>query len=143
MRIEGCLEKGGIFYVLAYLQSDRFNINEIVKLVVDTGSRFTLINSRDAQRIKVNYDELQPYEQVHGLGASLDTCKLKDNTLILRGHDPGFITEHLEFIPVAKPPPLPQHEYVLNAPSMLGLDILKKYTISFPSYNRILLERRE
>jgi predicted aspartyl protease len=134
--IEGYNGDGDLTFVTAYLICRRPRIEVPIRLYVDTGASRTIVNTLDAEKIGINYSRLDksPY-QLTGMGGSLDAYFLYDCTLIFGENE---IIEDLDHILVAKPP----QNAIAYLSSLLGLDVLRKYRISFTD-EKVILERRE
>jgi hypothetical protein len=125
MKIVGGLGKSRLGYISAILMVEKFNINAPVRFYVDTGASRTLISDRDALRIGVDYKKLRKApEKVQGLDGEVDVYLLPKCMLVFSFAD----CVHIEFL---------SNIFVLHSgnrttiPSLLGIDVLKKYSVNF------------
>ncbi len=140
MEIKGDLDLSiELYIVIASVKSSILSKSVPVGFIVDTGSSKTIITDVDARRLDVNYAELEPStEPYYGIGGtdvqsfSLPNCRLSFTDKMGRKHP-----EDLENVIVL------QHkleterdkETLGKFPSLLGLDILRKYKITFTNFN--------
>lgn len=141
MKIEGRYGDSGLAFVSAYLISQRPVIRATIRLYVDTGASVTTINDMDAEKIGINYARLPrstiPYFGIGG--GHVEPYYVQDCTLIFGNYFDKAITEHLDNIVVLK-----HHDFDKEAevhlPSLLGLDVLKKYRVRFTD-TKVVLEK--
>lgn len=142
MRIIGAIGKSGLGYVSARLISPRYGINASIRFYVDTGASHTAIADRDAERIGINYGRLRiaPYK-VSGVGGIVDGYLLHECMLVFQFSQCAHI-EYLNNILVLKHNPQTEEEKrkVQSIPSLLGVDVLKSYTVRFAN-KTIILEK--
>ena len=106
-------------------------------MVVDTGTAITTINEFDARRMKVDYSKLAKVQNSLGIGGQAeaylaDSCHL-------------YFGEGIESVYV-KPVKFLRQSIVRNPtqelyPSLLGMDVLRNYEISFTD-STVILEKR-
>lgn len=135
MSIIGGLGTGGLGFVSAYLISEKNSINASVRFYVDTGASKTTISDVDAERVGINYNKLNKSKTfLIGIGAKTHPYVLEDCALsfdfgrsaIIEYVGEIFVLEHIDNI---------------ERPSLLGLDVLKYYSIHFEP-NGIRLQKR-
>jgi hypothetical protein len=146
--IVGDIGIGGLGYVNAILISRPNSIHSPIRLCVDTGSSVTIISHLDALRIGLDYDNktLQKSKQqtlLDWVGAFRPYI-LPDAEILFNSQETSLL-EYVGNIHVM--PPLPsatssktdhKSDTTGNQMSLLGIDVLKKFTISF-SQNSIIL----
>ena len=141
MQIRGKIGKSGLGFVSAYLIANN-TINAAVRFYIDTGASHTTIADRDARRIGIDYTKLAkaPF-QISGVGGLVDAYLLPE-CMVLFNFENSALAEYLNTILVLKhDPKTPEEERnVLEVPSLMGLDILKKYTVRFTN-SSVILER--
>ena len=107
-----------------------------ILLVVDTGTAITTINEFDARQMKIDYSKLAKNQDSLGIGGSAesyvaDSCHL-------------YFGEGIESVDV-KPVKFLRQVGVKNAdqeryPSLLGMDVLRNYKISF-TQSKVILQK--
>jgi hypothetical protein len=140
LRVIGCRNIYGLFYLPVVIKS-RILPNLVVKLslCVDTGASVTTISDTDALRNEIPIDSLDSGSEIaQGFGGSVRTKKLPDCIV-------SFMTEentmyrtswnYLFIIDRGK-------NYAMNnpLPSVLGIDFVQDFSISFQN-NKIILEK--
>lgn len=138
MKIEGRYGDSGLAFVSAYLKSRRPVIRGTIRLYIDTGASVTTINDMDAERLGINYSRLPkstvPYIGIGG--RNIESYHVYDCTLLFGDFEKPLI-EELDYIVVLK-----HHDFDSKAdvhlPSLLGLDVLKRYRIKFTDTKVIL-----
>lgn len=115
---------------------DQLGINKDILMVVDTGTTITTINEFDAREMKIDYFKLKKNQDSLGIGGQAksyfaDSCHL-------------YFGEGIESVDV-QPVRFLKQSSVENAiqeqyPSLLGMDVLKNYKISFTK-SKVILER--
>ena len=139
MKIFGLpLGDSGLYYIGTNIFTP-FCEPKIIPLVVDTGTSHTTLNPKGAYDLGITttvMDMLSTEGAITatGLGhyALLHDCTLEFLTSMEQRH-----SETVKVIHVSKLPLTSDNHKV---PSLLGMDILQHYTISFPD-NRVLLEK--
>ena len=117
-------------YVAAILESKTLHIYATLEFLVDTGATRTTISDKDAIRLCIDYMTLEKLgEGMLGIGGTVDTYNLKDTKLIFHQENKKTHEETLERICVLKHPQL--NERILRIPSILGRDILNKYSLIY------------
>jgi hypothetical protein len=143
LRLKATLDRDtDIFVIPASISSPKLKTPGVIEFIVDTGSSKTTINDKDVLRLSINYDLLNPskdtYYGVGGTGLTsyvLPDCKL----LFTDDHEKPYI-EELDYVVVNEHIFRSEDEkkqmMVFN--SILGLDILKHFTISFSNFELFL-----
>ena len=107
-----------------------------ILMVVDTGTAITTINEFDARQMKIDYSKLTRRQDSMGIGGSAesytaDSCHL-------------YFGEGIESVDVAPVRILRQLNVEKPAqelyPSLLGIDVLRNYKISFTD-SKVILEK--
>lgn len=141
MRFIGDLEYHGLYTIVASLKSPLSRTGPI-RFIVDTGARHTTISVSDAQRLKIDYNRRDPsLEPLVGIGGKADAFVLKNCTLLLTEIDSGKIyPEELDNVQVVSPniDDIEKRKIMMFIPSLLGIDVLAKYHISFTEMSVIL-----
>ena len=138
---DGDLGYHGLYAILVSLQLPPFlpgsKILGAIRFIIDTGSSHTIISIPDAIRVGIDHNKLEPSMiPVHGIGGSADVLALKKCRLYFTDHDTGRpYPEDLESVLVISPfvDDVEKRQTVWSIPSLLGIDVLKKYHISFTS----------
>jgi hypothetical protein len=118
-------------------------INDPIRFYVDTGASRTTIADRDAIRLGLEFTQLQESAPALGIGCKrVKTYLLRDVTLVFRISQSSFHVERLPAITVLKHDPQSEEERrnVDQIPSLLGIDVLEKYSIRFTK-KHIILEK--
>ena len=142
MRIYGKLGKSGLGYVNVYLMCSNPRINDPIRFYVDTGASRTTIADRDAARLGLDYGELEEAEApVIGIGCSaIRNHHLRNVLLVFRVSGGSYHIERLPVVTVLRHEPRSDEELriVDQCPSLLGIDLLRKYTVRFTRKSVIL-----
>lgn len=136
MSIEGRLISGWLPFIYAKFICDQLEVNKDILLVVDTGTATTTINEFDARQMKIDYSKLKRNQDSLGIGGpaesyTADSCHL-------------FFGEGIESVDV-KPVKFLRQFNVDKAdqeryPSLLGMDVLINYKISFTD-SKVILQK--
>lgn len=136
MSIEGRLISGWLPFIYAKFICDQLEVNKDILLVVDTGTATTTINEFDARQMKIDYSKLKRNQDSLGIGGpaesyTADSCHL-------------FFGEGIESVDV-KPVKFLRQFNVDKAdqeryPSLLGMDVLMNYKISFTD-SKVILQK--
>ena len=116
--------------------------------LMDTGADTTMINSLDAEKLGIVYKDSidgvgvpffggQPLEEakkVKGVGGEISTYCVKNVMLILRTNTNNHIEYHTEYLDNIWIP----EGGVIEIPSLLGRDIINRFSISYNSNDKIL-----
>lgn len=136
MSIEGRLISGWLPFITAKFICDELEINKDILLVVDTGTTTTTINEFDARQMKIDYTKLKRNQDSLGIGGQAESY-LADSAHLYFG-------EGIESVDV-KPVKFLRQIHVEHAdqeryPSLLGMDVLRNYKISFTD-SKVILEK--
>ena len=136
LSIEGRLIAGWLPFIYVKFICDQLDVNLDILMVVDTGTATTTINEFDARQMKIDYAKLTKNEDLLGIGGSVesytaDSCHL-------------YFGEGIESVDI-KPVKFLRQLNVKNPdqqryPSLLGMDMLKHYKISFTE-SKVILEK--
>jgi predicted aspartyl protease len=136
LKIVGKLIPGWLPFIYVKFICDQLGINKDMLMVVDTGTTITTINEFDAREMKIDYSKLKKNQDSLGIGGQAksyfaDSCHL-------------YFGEGIESVDV-QPVRFLKQSSVENAiqeqyPSLLGMDVLKNYKISFTK-SKVILER--
>ena len=142
-KIVGDIGIGGLGYVNAILMSRPNRIYSPIRFCVDTGCSVTIISHLDALRIGLDYSNnksLQKSDQQTINGVRAFVPYILPDAEILFNSEGTSILEYVGNIHVMPPPPTTTSSANdgSNQISLLGVDVLKKFTISFSQNNIIL-----
>lgn len=113
--------------VVAKIVQESFHLNNDVRFLVDSGASSTVIADSDAARLGIDYSRLEQHSQgMLGIGGNVSTFILPDVTLVFATEE-GLFEEHLEKIYVMRHPVIDAR--IKGIPSLLGRDVLNKYSI--------------
>jgi predicted aspartyl protease len=136
LKILGKLIPEWLPFIYVKFICDQLGINKDILMVVDTGTTITTINEFDAREMKIDYSKLKKNQDSLGIGGQAksyfaDSCHL-------------YFGEGIESVDV-QPVRFLKQSSVENAiqeqyPSLLGMDVLKNYKISFTK-SKVILER--
>lgn len=141
-KIVGDIGIGGLGYINAIVISRYSRIYSPTRFCVDTGCSVTIISHLDALRIGLDYSNnksLQKSDQQTINGVRAFTPYILCGAEILFNSEGTSISEYVGNIHVMPPPPttiIGANES--NQISLLGVDVLKKFTISFSQNNIVL-----
>jgi hypothetical protein len=114
-------------FVIAKIVQEALQLNNDVRLLVDSGASSTVIADSDAARLGIDYSRLEQHSQgMFGIGGSVSTFILPDVALIF-ATDEGLFEEHLEKIYVMRHSVIDTR--IKGIPSLLGRDVLNKYSL--------------
>jgi hypothetical protein len=138
LRIIGKRGKSRLFYVVAaitspFLQKSLAQKYIIVRFVVDTGATITCIGMKDALKNNINILTFEKIEDpILGIGGNMDTFRLQNCQMFFQTNigDNNYHTEPIEEIRFFYEPNLYNKNY-RPLPSLLGIDILQRFKISF------------
>jgi hypothetical protein len=145
-KIVGDIGIGGLGYINAILISRPNRICSPIRFCVDTGCSVTIISHLDALRMGLDYSNnksLQKSDQQTINGVRAFIPYILPGAEILFHSEGTSILEYVGSIHVMPPPPPPptttnRANDESNQLSLLGVDVLKKFTISFSQNNIIL-----
>jgi hypothetical protein len=146
-KIVGDIGIGGLGYINAILMSRPNRIYSPIRFCVDTGCSVTIISRLDALRIGLDYSNnksLQKSDQQTINGVRAFIPYILPGAEILFNSEGTSILEYVGNIHVMPPPPATTSKAndESNQISLLGVDVLKKFTISF-SQNNIILDNKQ
>jgi hypothetical protein len=144
-KIVGDIGIGGLGYVNAIIMSRSNRIYSPIRFCVDTGCSVTIISHLDGLRIGLDYSNnksLQKSDQQTINGVRAFIPYILPGVEILFNSEGTSILEYVGNIHVMPPPPITisMANDESNQISLLGVDLLKKFTISF-SHNNIILDK--
>ena len=144
-KIVGDIGIGGLGYINAILMSRPNRIYSPIRFCVDTGCSVTIISRLDALRIGLDYSNnksLQKSDQQTINGVRAFIPYILPGVEILFNSEGTSILEYVGNIHVMPPPTttISMANDESNQISLLGVDLLKKFTISF-SHNNIILDK--
>lgn len=136
MAIEGRLISGWLPFIYAKFICDQLEVNMDILLVVDTGTAITTINEFDARQMRIDYSKLTRNQDSLGIGGSAQSYLAESCHL--------YFGEGIDSVDV-KPVKFLRQIYVEKAdqeryPSLLGMDVLRNYKISFTD-SKVVLEK--
>jgi hypothetical protein len=144
-KIVGDIGIGGLGYINAILMSRPNRIYSPIRFCVDTGCSVTIISHLDALRIGLDYNnnknlQISDQQTINGVRAFIPY--ILSSAEILFNSEGTSILEYVGNIHVMPPPPTTTSRAndESNQISLLGVDVLKKFTISF-SQNNIILDK--
>jgi hypothetical protein len=111
--------------------------------IADTGSTRTAILYKDASLIpNLNYDQLEGGFSVSGIGGKVNVYWLKGITITFPTSDPANHQETIERAIVFRDFSRSEEERrdLFKIPSVIGMDILRKYNITFQGNEAILYD---
>jgi predicted aspartyl protease len=136
LSIEGRLITGWLPFIFAKFICDQLQVVRDILLVVDTGTATTTINEFDARQMKVDYSKLTKYQNSLGIGGSAESY-LADSCHLYFGEGIESVdVKPVKFLRQSDAVEVDQERY----PSLLGMDVLRNYKISF-SESKVVLER--
>ncbi|MFZ0513853.1 MAG: retropepsin-like aspartic protease [Candidatus Nitrosopolaris sp.] len=133
MRIKGNFGFGGLGYIDANLICARHNINGVVRFYIDTGSTTTTINQTDALRIGIPILLLIPSSNpTHSVSGLIYPHILPDCQILFNFIETILLERigDVHVLPLTPP---------WNSISLLGLDVLKKFSIEFKQDHFVLV----
>jgi len=136
LTIEGRLISGWLPFIYAKFICDQLQVNRDILLVVDTGTTITTINEFDARQMKIDYSKLTKNQDSLGIGGSAQSYLAESCHLYFGEGIESVDVKPIKFlrqINVEKPD---QERY----PSLLGMDVLRNYKISFAE-SKVILEK--
>ena len=144
-KIVGDIGIGGLGYINAIVMSRHNRVYSPIRFCVDTGCSVTIISRLDALRIGLDYSNnrsLQKSDQQTINGVRAFIPYILSGAEILFNSEGTSIVEYVGNIHVMPPPPPTTNTNRANDESnqisLLGVDVLKKFTISFSQDNIIL-----
>ena len=146
-RIKVTAIKGEHCIVTALFVCDHLGIKTPQKFIVDTGSVHTTVPETKAREMGVDLEILDKYKvkiMMGGIGGAADARMLGNVRLILTGTDNSSVEEKLQSVVVLRDPVICSEEernILRTFPCILGLDIIRRFTLRFEEKNFAYLER--
>jgi hypothetical protein len=146
-KILGDIGIGGLGYINAILMSRPNRIYSPIRSCVDTGCSVSIISHLDALRIGLDYSNnrsMQKSDQQTINGVRAFILYVLPDAEILFGSEWNSMLEYVRNMHVMPPPTTTTNRASneSNQISLLGVDVLKKFTISF-SQNNIILGNKQ
>ena len=138
MSIEGRIVSGWLPFIYAKFICDQLQVNKDILLVVDTGTAITTINEFDARQMKVDYSKLKRKQDSLGIGGSAESYVADSCHLYFGEGIESVDVEPVKFLRQLNVDKADQERY----PSLLGMDVLRNYRISFTE-SKVILEKIE
>jgi hypothetical protein len=136
--IEGRIVSGWLPFIYAKFICDKLEIIKDILLVVDTGTATTTINEFDARQMKIDYSKLTRKQDSLGIGGSAETYVADSCHLYFGEGIESVDVKPTKFLRQLKVDNADQERY----PSLLGMDVLRNYKISFTE-TKVILEKKE
>jgi hypothetical protein len=146
-KIVGDVGIGGLGYVNAVIMCRSNRIYSPIRFCVDTGCSVTIISHLDALRIGIDYGNnksMQKSDQRTINGVSAFMPYILSDAEILFNCDGISMLEYVGNIHVMPPSPITtsRSNDASNQISLLGVDVLKRFTITFVQEKIILANRQ-
>jgi hypothetical protein len=145
IRIQGFAVKGQHCFVTAVFVCDHLQIKAPLRFLVDTGNTHTTITQGTAERLGIDLSTLPETVNFGGIGGSAKGSQLAGIRIVFTTTDRRAHEEKLPFIRILKyPKPRSEEERKImeQTPDLLGLDVLRRFTIKFER-NLLYLERED
>ena len=136
MTIEGRLISGWLPFIYAKFICDQLQVNRDILLVVDTGTAITTINEFDAREMKMDYSKLTKNQDSLGIGGSAESYTADSCHLYFGEGIESVDVKPVKFLRQINVEKADQERY----PSLLGMDVLRNYKISFRD-SKLILEK--
>jgi len=129
LRILGTGTEQGPFYVPVYLASAELPYVHPIFFAVDTGTDTSIISPADAGRLGIDFSKLKQSVVALGIGGKSNFYTLNDVILIFKtdSRKKPFYLFKLDRIHVLEG----RTDYEKAIPSLLGLDVLKDFSLQF------------
>ena len=109
-----------------------------ISFLIDTGTPKTILSERDAHKLGVNFNRLEKTPSAMlGIGGFAETYHLNDVTLVFLSEE-GRFEVHLRELLLVREPELTE-EIKNQIPSILGRDLLSKYTLLLDPHKNLVL----
>jgi predicted aspartyl protease len=136
LSIEGRIVSSWLPFIYVKFICDQLEINKDILMVIDTGTATTTINEFDARGMKVDYFKLMKKQNSLGIGGQAESY-LADSCHLYFGEGIESVdVKPVKFLKQSNVEKADQERY----PSLLGMDVLKNYKISF-TQSTVILER--
>lgn len=136
MSIEGRLVPGWLPFIYVKFICDQLEINKDILMVIDTGTAITTINEFDARGMKVDYSKLTKNQNSLGIGGQAESYLAESCHLYFGEGIESVDVKPVKFLKQSNVEKADQERY----PSLLGMDVLRNYKISFTE-SRVILEK--
>jgi len=136
LSIEGRLISGWLPFIYAKFICDQLQVNRDIILVVDTGTAITTINEFDAREMKIDYSKLTKNQDSLGIGGSAESYTADSCHLYFGEGIESVDVKPVKFLRQINVGKADQERY----PSLLGMDVLRNYKISFTE-SKVILEK--
>ena len=133
MRIQGFF-RDEMGFVRAHLSSISADVDASISFLADTGASKTVLLDKDALLLNINYDSLKKFEQnLSGIGGSVETYVIDDAVLTFKSETGKVEFESQIFVLRHNLEELPADEKIkiLSIPSILGRDIIRKFSLLY------------
>jgi len=124
-------------YLRVYISISHLNVSGFVNFLIDTGASEMIINQGDIEKtLKIEYENLSPVPSnawEMGLGGRIETYHIPIAKVYFPKEKGGlYYPFELKRIPVLRHDDKPNEirERLKNSPSLIGLDLLKKFALS-------------
>lgn len=134
LKIVGKLIPGWLPFIYVKFICDRLDIIRDILMVVDTGTAITTINEFDARGMKIDYSKLEKKQDSLGIGGQTETYFADSCHLYFGEGIESVDVQPTKFLKQSSVQDVLQERY----PSLLGMDVLKHYRISFTESEVIL-----
>jgi predicted aspartyl protease len=138
LSIEGRIVSGWLPFIYAKFICDQLQVNIDILLVVDTGTAITTINEFDARQMKIDYSKLTRKQDSLGIGGSAESYVADSCHLYFGEGIESVDVTPVKFLRQLNVDKADQERY----PSLLGMDVLINYRISFTE-SKVILEKIE
>jgi predicted aspartyl protease len=136
LKIVGKLIPGWLPFIYVKFICDQLGINKDILMVVDTGTTITTINEFDAREMKIDYSKLKKNQDSLGIGGQAKSYFADSCHLYFGEGIESVDVQPVRFLKQSSVESAIQERY----PSLLGMDVLKNYKISFTK-SKVILER--
>ncbi|MFQ6134381.1 MAG: hypothetical protein ACE5KU_01010 [Nitrososphaerales archaeon] len=140
MRIRATRGRGGLWHVVAYVFIVGLETEGDVRLIVDTGCGTTTLSARDAQRLGIDYTSL-PRAAEPGIGIAgipIPCRQLPPSVFVFTDDREDTHAMSLDSMELFEPV-VDEDGRIIDTPSLLGLDMLNRFSIHFDD-NGLYLE---
>ena len=134
MSIVGRLIKGWLPFIYVKFICDQLKVNKDILMVVDTGTAITTINEFDARGMNVDYSRLARIQNSLGIGGQAEAYLAESCHLYFGEGIESADVKPVKFLRQSGIEKASQEMY----PSLLGMDVLKNFEISFSESTVIL-----
>jgi predicted aspartyl protease len=127
---------GWLPFIYVKFICDQLEINKDILMVIDTGTAITTINEFDARGMKVDYSKLTKNQNSLGIGGQAESYLAESCHLYFGEGIESVDVKPVKFLKQSNVEKADQERY----PSLLGMDVLRNYKISFTE-SSVILER--